>query len=105
VLCSLDQDWYKVTLLEGDRLVVDLTFRQTSPAENLDLHFHDSRGVDLTPCSPARPATCKPSNGQGSTSNERFVWRTPADGVGTYYVVVTGRGTAANTYGIRFQYP
>jgi len=104
MLCSFDQDWYGLFLLEGDRLVVDLTFAQTRAAEDLDIHFHDSSGVDLTPCSPTRPEACNPGNGQSSDANERFVWTTPPGGDGKYYVVVRGRGAASNSYGIRFQY-
>ena len=102
VICPNDDDFFHVSLATGSVMTVDLTFDQTSEAGNLDLHLLDATGNDLTPCSPASPATCTAADGQGDVSNEHYVFTTPAgcDNDCDYYVVVRGFNGATNSYSI-----
>ncbi|RMH41592.1 MAG: hypothetical protein D6689_10645 [Deltaproteobacteria bacterium] len=102
-ICAGDDDWYAVDLYDGETVVVDLTFEQTNSTEDLDLHFHDAAGVDLTPCTEENPLTCTSSQGQSATSNEHFEY-TVADSACLpcrYYVVVHGWNGSENLYDIR----
>lgn len=100
MICSGDDDWYEIALFTGEAVVVDLTFTDTVAGEDLDLHFHDDAGVDLTPCTEDMPATCTAANGQSGTSNEHYEF----DGVDagctpcTYYVRVHGFDGSQNDY-------
>ncbi len=98
-ICSGNDDWYAVSLEAGQTLVVDLAFIQTSADEDLDLHFLDSSGTDLTPCTEADPSTCSAFQGQSADSNEHYEHRVTA--AGTYYVVVHGFAGAESSYDIR----
>ncbi|HVV83057.1 MAG TPA: pre-peptidase C-terminal domain-containing protein, partial [Kofleriaceae bacterium] len=91
-ICANDDDWYKVLMFDGERAVIDLTFAQTAADQDLDLHWYDSTGVDLTPCSEAMPATCTSAQGQGAVSNEHFEFTAPpvCSTLCTYYVAVHG---------------
>ena len=102
MICPNDDDFFHVSLATGSVMTVDLTFDQTSEAGNLDLHLLDATGNDLTPCSPASPATCTAADGQGDVSNEHYVFTTPAgcDNDCDYYVVVRGFNGATNSYSI-----
>jgi hypothetical protein len=97
---SDDDDWYEIALFTGEAVVVDLTFTDTMAGEDLDLHFHDDAGVDLTPCTEDMPGTCTAANGQSSSSNEHYEF----DGVDagctpcTYYVRVHGFDGSQNDY-------
>jgi hypothetical protein len=106
-LCSADTDWYRVLLLGGELLTVDLTFNQAAANQDLDIHLHDSAGVDLTPCSVQSPGTCAFSNGQGADSNEHFTFTAPATctSLCTYFVVVHGYNDSQNAYDIRIEAP
>ena len=101
-ICPSDVDFYAVTLDSGDRLTVDLTFNQIDANGDLDIHLFKPDGTtDLTPCSPAQPASCQFGNGQGAESNEHFVWTAPAGQGGKYYVVVRGYDSSdSNSYSI-----
>ncbi len=104
-ICT-DDDWYAVDLFNGEQLTVDLTFTQTTSAQDLDLHLMNAAGTDLTPCSEAAPSTCTAAQGQGTVSNEHYTFTAPATGCGAgcaYYVVVHGWAGAKNTYGIRIE--
>jgi hypothetical protein len=93
-VCSGNDDFYAVPLLAGDTVTVDLTFTQTNPQQDLDIHFYDRDGTtDLTPCPP-----CDVTNGQGTSSNEHFQRAITTSG--TYYVVVRGYNGSANNYSI-----
>ena len=100
MICSDDDDWYEIALFTGEAVVVDLTFTDTMAGEDLDLHFHDDAGVDLTPCTEDMPGTCTAANGQSSSSNEHYEF----DGVDagctpcTYYVRVHGFDGSQNDY-------
>lgn len=99
--CPNDDDYYRTVLFTGDRLTIDLTFTQSNPSQDLDLHLY--RGfTDLWPCSPQDPTTCDAAHGQGTRSNERAVFTAPAgcDAGCDYDVVVRGYNGAQNTYGI-----
>lgn len=101
-LCPGDDDWYQVLLFNGDKLTVDLTFTQLDSTGDLDLHFYDSRGVDLTPCDVVDPSQCSVANGQGATSNEHTVQTitTGCAGGCDYFVVVRGYAGGTNKYSI-----
>lgn len=101
-ICKNDDDWYKVRLYEGEKLTMDMTFTQTTSAQDLDFHlFKDF--TDLWPCSPSDPSTCTSAHGQGASSNEHAVYTVPTGTCTSgcdYYVVVRGWNGATNTYGI-----
>lgn len=104
-ICT-DDDWYAVDLFDGERVIVDLTFNQANATQDLDLHFHNAAGTDLTPCSEAAPSTCTTAQGQSATSNEHYEFTAPASGCGAgcaYYVVVHGWAGSKNTYDIRIE--
>ncbi|MBC8073319.1 MAG: hypothetical protein IAG13_33675, partial [Deltaproteobacteria bacterium] len=71
-ICSDDDDWYEIEMYDGETVAVDLSFVDDAPDEDLDLHFHDADGVDLTPCSEDAPGTCTAAQGQGTGSDEHY---------------------------------
>lgn len=101
-LCSGDDDWYEIHLLDGEFIEVDLTFVDDGPSEDLDLHFHDADGVDLTPCTEEMPATCTAAQGQSADSNEHYEFTLDdpacANQTCTYYVRVRGWSGSENDY-------
>ncbi len=101
-ICTNDDDWYKVTLYDGEKITMDLTFTQASFAQDLDFHLYKDF-TDLWPCSPTNLAGCSSARGQSATANEHAEYTVPA-GTCTagcdYYVVVRGWDGATNTYGI-----
>ncbi len=100
-ICSGDDDWYEIELYAGETVAVDLTFDQATPTENLDLHFYDANGGNLTPCSEANPTTCSSFQGQSIDSNEHYEYTAPSSGGPfTYYVVVRGWAGSENLYDI-----
>lgn len=102
-ICADDDDWFAVNMVDGDTLTIDLTF--TDADGDLDLHFYDSTGTDLTPCSESAPSTCNASQGQSATDNEHYEY-TLNDAACTissecvHYVVVHGWSGAENLYDI-----
>ncbi|MBZ0231982.1 MAG: hypothetical protein K8M05_06485 [Deltaproteobacteria bacterium] len=106
-ICAGDPDWYRVLLLAGELLTVDLTFTQAAANQDLDIHLYDSNSVDLTPCSVQSPGTCDFGNGQGADSNEHFTFTAPASctSLCTYYVVIEGYNSSQNAYDIRIEAP
>lgn len=100
MLCAGDDDWYEVEYFTGETAVVDLTFVHDMPGEDLDLHFHDADGVDLTPCTEENPATCTAAQGQGAASNEHYERMIDDAGCSpcTYYVRVHGFDGSENSY-------
>jgi len=104
MMCSNDDDWIRVHLINGDRLIVDLYFTQANSQQDLDLHWYRN-GTDLTPCSPSSPGTCDPAYGQSATSNEHaeYIVTDPACTLSNqciYYVVVRGWDGSQNSYDI-----
>jgi hypothetical protein len=100
VICSGDPDYYAVALNTGDTLVGDLTFVDADG--DLDFHFHDTNGADLTPCTVDAPGQCSVDAGQSATSNEHFERTIDQAGCSpcTFYVSVQGYAGAGNTYDI-----
>ncbi len=101
-ICT-DDDWYAVSLLNSEVLTVSLTFTQTTSQQDLDLHFHNAAGTDLTPCTEANPATCTTAQGQSANSNEAYTFTAPSTGCTSgcdYYVRVHGWAGSKNTYAI-----
>jgi len=102
-ICTEDDDWYQIMMVDGDTLTIDLTF--THADGDLDLHFHDSAGVDLTPCTEAAPSTCTSAQGQSASDNEHYEF-TLSDANCTisvqcaHYVRVHGWSGAENLYDI-----
>ena len=94
-ICADDDDWFMVSLVDGDMLTVDLTFVQDGSDQDLDLHFIDPDLVDLTPCSVEEPEDCSTAQGQSATSNEHYEF-TLSDASCTvsamcdHYIVVRG---------------
>jgi hypothetical protein len=105
-ICGGDDDYFEVQLAEGENLIVDLLFTQSRPTENLDLHFLDAEGNDLTPCSEADPSTCSPFQGQGAQSDEHYEFYVDESmdcvGLCTFYVVVHGWNGSENRYDLVF---
>jgi len=101
VICPGDDDWYKVSLRTGQVLAVDLTFTQSTPTQDLDLHLYRN-SLDLTPCDVRDPSTCTIAHGQGGVSNEHTTFTAPSgcEAGCDYYVVVRGYNRASNSYGI-----
>ena len=101
MICPGDDDWYKVPLFTAEVLTVDLSFTQSNPSQDLDIHVYQG-GVDLTPCDVSDPSTCLLSNGQGGRSNEhaRFIVGPGCENGCDFYVVVRGFNHASNSYGI-----
>jgi hypothetical protein len=102
-LCTLDEDWFRITeLIDGDKVIADLLFIQTTGSEDLDLHWYRN-GVDLTGCSEATPGECTAAEGQSGTSDEHAEY-TVDDATCTvsapciYYVVVHGWEGSENDY-------
>lgn len=106
-ICTADDDWYRVLLYDTEQVIVDLTFTQASATGDLDVHFYDSAGTDLMPCSPQSSGTCQLDNGQSADSNEHFTFTAPAAcaSLCTYYVVVRGWNDSQNAYDIRIEVP
>lgn len=102
MICSGDDDWYQVDLFSGETVVVDATFTHAGPDDDLDLHFHDDAGVDLTPCTEEMPATCSAAQGQGTASNEHYEHTVSEPGCSpcSFYVRVHGFDGAQNDYGL-----
>lgn len=98
MLCSGDDDFYEVELDDNETLVVDLTFVHSNSGD-LDTHFFDASGTDLTPCSEAMPEACSIENGQSASSNEHFEWTVDdASCPCTFYVAVVGYAASENGY-------
>ncbi len=99
-VCAADADFFELQLDTGDTLVADLAFSHA--AGDLDFHFFDSDGVDLTPCSPDAPQLCSNEAGQSASSNEHTERTIDQAGCApcTFYLSVQGYADAANSYDI-----
>ncbi len=103
MLCAEDDDWYEIALQDGESIQVDLTFVDDAAFEDLDLHFHDAQGVDLTPCTEEMPATCTALQGQSGSSNEHYEFTVDDptctfDELCPFYVRVHGFDGSQNSY-------
>ena len=100
--CANDDDYYKVKLTSGKKLVMDLAFTQSNSQQDLDIHLYQGF-TDLWPCDFANPSMCTSARGQGAVSNEHAEFTAPTS-CGTagcdYYVVVRGYNGSSNSYGI-----
>ncbi len=106
-ICPNNDDWYRVRLTGGQKLIMDLAFVQSNYTQDLDFHLYDQGGVqDLWPCTPEDPTTCSTAHGQGAVSNEHAEFTAPstcgATGC-TYFVVVRGFDGASNAYDINLR--
>ena len=99
--CANDDDYYKVRLTTGKKLIMDLAFTQSNSSQDLDLHLYQGF-TDLWPCSYADPSMCSSARGQGAVSNEHaeFTAPTGCDAGCDYFVVVRGYNGSSNSYGI-----
>lgn len=99
--CANDDDYYKVRLTTGKKLIMDLAFTQSNSTQDLDLHLYKGF-TDLWPCSYANPSQCSAARGQGAVSNEHAEYTVPAgcEAGCDYYVVVRGYNGSSNGYGI-----
>jgi hypothetical protein len=100
-ICPDNDDWYKVPLITGDIVVIDLAFTQSTSTQDLDIHVYKS-GVDLTPCDVANPQQCSVDNGQSGQSNEHaeFLVGAGCELGCDFDVVVRGYNHSSNSYGI-----
>lgn len=101
-ICSMDDDWYKVTMFKDETIVATLKFTQTKYSEDLDLYLYDPAGVQLTKCTEADETGCDPANGQSANSNENLSYKIPTSG--DYFIVVHGWDGATNKYDICIDY-
>ncbi|MCA9715241.1 MAG: hypothetical protein KC468_11225 [Myxococcales bacterium] len=105
-ICSGDDDWYAVSLFSGELLDVQLSFTQSAPDEDLDLHFFNASLDDLTPCSEEEPWLCTSDQGQSGDSDEHYTFTTPGGCTPCeYYVVVRGWDGSENDYDIAITLP
>ncbi len=93
-ICAYNEDWYGMTLVDGDKLTVDVLFTMASSAEDLDVKIVDAGGTRQT-------------SGQGqSVTDDEHLDFTVNDAACTissqcpYYVVVYGYNGAENLYDI-----
>lgn len=102
MLCSGDDDFYQIELYTDEVVAIDLAFTQRNGAGDLDLHFYDAAGVDLTPCSEAMPGTCTEAQGQSATSDEHYEHTVDTAGCAPceFWVAVHGWNGAENSYGL-----
>lgn len=98
-ICPDNDDWYKVHVFTGDILIVDLTFDQSTPSQDLDIHLYQG-GVDLTPCEVG--IRCDGSNGQSGSSDEHaeYLIDSGCDPGCDLDVVVHGYKHSSNRYDI-----
>ncbi len=102
-ICPDNDDWYKVMAPSGKKIIMDLTFTQSNPMQDLDLHLYSGGFTDLWPCSYDNPSMCSSARGQGGVSNEHAEYTVPAGCPAAgceMYVVVRGYNHSSNTYGI-----
>ena len=97
-ICTGDDDWFFITLFEGETIWTTLKFDQVGENQDLDLLVYDQAGTLLTPCTEEDPSGCDPDNGQSGDSDEEMVFTAPS--FQEYYVVVHGWEGAENTYEI-----
>jgi hypothetical protein len=88
-ICTGDEDYYKVLLLEGETITARALFSHA--LGDIDLYIHDAAGVNLTPC-------CNSANGQSYDDDERIQYTVPAGVNDYFYVVVDGYGEANAPY-------
>ncbi|MBU1242952.1 hypothetical protein KKD52_12725 [Myxococcota bacterium] len=94
-ICSGDEDWFAIDLVQGQYLYVEVLFDQTTDEQDLDVYVVSPNGSTiLTPC-------CDPDNGQSATSNEELLFE--ATSTATYYVLVEGFYGSENSYMISFE--
>ncbi|MBA2542496.1 MAG: pre-peptidase C-terminal domain-containing protein [Deltaproteobacteria bacterium] len=98
-ICPNDDDWYKVTVTDGDKIVADMT---STGAGDLDLHVYRSEFSEVFPCAPGNTAGCATANGSGPTSNEHVEYTVTGCPTGCdHYIVVRGYNGAENdNYGL-----
>jgi hypothetical protein len=103
MICSGNEDWFEVELYTGETVEVELTFAQTNASEDLDLHFHDPQGVDLTPCTEQQPWLCSTAQGQSGTSNEYYQHTITQANCApcSFYVRVRGWAGSENDYDLK----
>ncbi|HET6612869.1 MAG TPA: hypothetical protein VFG83_12805 [Kofleriaceae bacterium] len=97
-ICPGNDDWYRIELSDGQTLVVDLTFTQSTPDEDLDLHLLDASTTDLTPCC-AGPGQSPngPEHAEYTLDDSACTAAAPC----TFFVVVHGYDGSANLYDLR----
>ena len=94
-ICTGDEDWFKMRLVEGDAITVDLTF--THDDGDLDLRLVGPDLENLTPCSVEDPSGC-------SSTDDEYIEYAIEDAGCTcfaacdFYVVVYGWDGAENLY-------
>ena len=95
-ICPGDQDWYRIDLLAGQTLSVDVFFNHMERGQDIDVYIADVDGqTNLT------RAFAPPNNGLSVTDDERLVFTASRDGL--YYVVVKGfQEEDTNSYMISF---
>jgi hypothetical protein len=93
-ICPNDDDWYKVHVTDGQKLVANMT---STSSGDLDLHIYVSEFSELFPCAPGNTSGCSTAHGSGPGANEHVEHTVTGCPSGCdYYVVVRGYNGAEN---------
>lgn len=94
-ICPNDDDWYKVSVQNGQKITVNMTSANDG---DLDLHLYTTEFSEVFPCSFGNSSMCSSAHGSGPGANEHLEYTVtgcPASGC-THYVVVRGYNGAEN---------
>ncbi len=93
-ICPNDDDWYKVSVTDGDKIVANMI---STGDGDLDLHIYKTEFSEVFPCAPGNSAGCSSANGSGPTPNEHVEYTVTGCPAGCdHYVVVRGYNGAEN---------
>jgi hypothetical protein len=93
-ICPNDDDWYQVSVTDGDKIVADMV---STGAGDLDLHIYRSEFSEVFPCAPGNTSGCATANGSGPTANEHVEYTVTGCPTGCdHYIVVRGYNGAEN---------
>jgi len=101
-ICPNDDDWFKVRVFGGDKIVANMT---STGGGDLDLHIYKTESTEVFPCAPGNDSGCSSANGSGPTANEHVEYTVTGCAAGCdHYVVVRGYDGAENSnYAITVQ--
>jgi hypothetical protein len=101
-ICPNDDDWYRVRVFDGDRIVANMT---STSSGDLDFHIYSTEFSELFPCAPGNTAQCSTAHGSGPGANEHVEHTVTGCAAGCdYYIVVRGYNGAENeNYSIDIQ--
>ncbi len=94
-ICPNDDDWYKVRVFTGDKIVANMT---STASGDLDLHIYKTEFTEVFPCAPGNTSGCSSANGSGPTANEHVEYTVTGCASGCdHWVVVRGYNGASNS--------